>query len=165
VGGNDFCAGWQWVDAGTFNLGVGAATLDVFMGDDGVKVDKVAIRDSAVAPTDSDLGSGNTWAYGGGVDPNVASDTTCNGHERVAANDNIVPTGSLAMCFADNASTNDMFDMSGNVKEWTVSQQPGVNPLRGGASNSTTVGTSCPLNFTVADDDLLFPNIGFRCCR
>jgi formylglycine-generating enzyme required for sulfatase activity len=76
-----------------------------------------------------------------------------------------LPTGSLTSCFADNAGTNDMFDMSGNVKEWTAAQQPGVNPLRGGASHSTTIGTSCALNFTVADNALLFPNIGFRCCK
>ncbi len=159
----DFCAGYVWVDAGVFNITMAPHTLDVYMGDDGVKIDKVALNTSATAPVDAPLSKGNTWAYA--TNANVAQDTTCNGHERVAANDDIVATGSLTSCFADNASTNDMFDMSGNVKEWTAAQKPGVNPLRGGASNSTTIGTSCALNFTVANDALLFPNIGFRCCK
>ena len=176
-GVKDFCAGFVWVDASgaaatpantTFNLTMAAHTLDVYMGDDGVKVDKVALNTSTSAPVDSPVSKGFTWAYA--TNANVASDTTCNGHERLLANDDVVATGSLASCFADNAGMtgtiqNDMFDMSGNVKEWTAAQQPGVNPLRGGASNSTTVGTSCALNFTVADDALLFPNIGFRCCK
>ena len=58
-----------------------------------------------------------------------------------------------------------LFDMSGNVKEWTLAHAPGENPIRGGASNNTGEGISCPLNFTLADDAFFFPNIGFRCCR
>ena len=35
----------------------------------------------------------------------------------------------------------------------------------GGSSNNTDVGTSCPLNFTLADDTFFLTNVGFRCCR
>jgi hypothetical protein len=58
-----------------------------------------------------------------------------------------------------------VFDLSGNVKEWAMARSPGVNPLRGGASNNTPVGISCAFNFPLATDTILFPNIGFRCCR
>ena len=58
-----------------------------------------------------------------------------------------------------------MFDLSGNVKEWTLAHVPGENPIRGGASNNTGEGISCPLTFALADDAFFFPNIGFRCCR
>jgi hypothetical protein len=69
------------------------------------------------------------------------------------------------LCFGDIDGTNEMFDMSGKVKEWSAAILPGVIALRGGASNCTTIGTRCALNFTVADNALLFPNIGFRCCK
>jgi hypothetical protein len=67
-------------------------------------------------------------------------------------------------CKAVTATT-EIFDLSGNVKEWTLAHVPGENPIRGGASNNTGEGISCPLNFTLADDTFFFPNIGFRCCR
>ena len=57
-----------------------------------------------------------------------------------------------------------LFALSGNVKEWTLAHVPGENPIRGGASNNTGDGRSCPLNFTLAVDTLFFPTIGFRCC-
>jgi len=67
--------------------------------------------------------------------------------------------------YAALPSTDKAFDMSSNVKEWTLAQQAGQNPIRGGASNNTDVGTSCALNFTPANDTFLFPNVGFRFCK
>jgi formylglycine-generating enzyme required for sulfatase activity len=58
-----------------------------------------------------------------------------------------------------------VFDMSGNVREWTLAHTPGENPIKGGASNGTAQGISCALNFTLGDDSFFFPNVGFRCCR
>jgi hypothetical protein len=55
--------------------------------------------------------------------------------------------------------------MTGNVKEWTQARNPGENPLRGGASNNEVTGTTCNINFTLANDTFFFPNVGFRCCR
>jgi formylglycine-generating enzyme required for sulfatase activity len=69
------------------------------------------------------------------------------------------------MCFANQAGTDDAFDMSGNVKEWTAARAAGQNPIRGGSSNNLVTGLTCQLNFTLADDDFFFPNVGFRCCR
>ncbi len=78
--------------------------------------------------------------------------------------DAAIPTGSSAMCHADLAS-GDVFDMSGNIKEWTAERSAGINPIRGGSYTNTQVGISCQLDFLVADDNFFFPNIGFRCCR
>ncbi len=162
----DHCSGWRWVDAAaTFTAAVNTAqTVSVYMGDDGVKVDKIAITQTATAPADAALGKGNIWAYGNPPDPNTPSPMTCNDHDLTVANDNVLATGSLTSCFAKNTAGN-IFDLSGNVKEWTFAQQPGQNAVRGGASNSTEAGIACALNFTVADDTFVFPNIGFRCCK
>ena len=132
------------------------------MADDGVKVDKVAITQTAAAPTpDTAVLPGGTWAYQ--TSPTVYNGATCNGQDFSTANDDVLATGSLASCFANTAGG--VFDMSGNVKEWTLAQAPGQNPIRGGGSNSTAAGTSCGLNFTLADNAFKFPNIGFRCCK
>jgi hypothetical protein len=42
---------------------------------------------------------------------------------------------------------------------------PGVNPIRGGASNDIQGGLACALSFSAGDDNFFFPNVGFRCCR
>ncbi len=97
------------------------------------------------------IGSSNLAASGGG---------TVNGDQ-----DDILATGSLAMCFANGPGTADAFDMSGNVKEWTLARAAGQNPIRGGASNNDVNGLTCGLNFTLANDQFFFPNVGFRCCR
>jgi formylglycine-generating enzyme required for sulfatase activity len=68
------------------------------------------------------------------------------------------------MCYADWGTT-DVFDLSGNVKEWTEERSPGVNPLRGGSFNNTAAGISCAYDFVVTDDGFQFNNVGFRCCR
>ena len=39
-------------------------------------------------------------------------------------------------------TTDQAFDMSGNVKEWTLARAPGQNPIRGGASNDTDAASA-----------------------
>jgi formylglycine-generating enzyme required for sulfatase activity len=137
---------------------------------DGVRIDAIAIRDgTTVAPPLPTASHGNSWAYA--TNPNIYQSTTCNGHDYDAAQDATLTTGSLASCYADDSTlpsgtaADHAFDMSGNVKEWTLSHQAGQNPIRGGASNSDDIGTSCGLNFTLANDTFFFPNVGFRCCK
>ncbi len=159
----DTCSGWRWVDSlATFTVGAASTqTVSIWMGDDGVKIDKIALTPTNATPVEPSTGTVGVWAYA--TMPTVYNATTCNGQDFSAANDDVLATGSLASCFANTAGG--VFDMSGNVKEWTLAQAPGQNPIRGGGSNSTASGTSCGLNFTLANDAFKFPNIGFRCCK
>ncbi len=99
--------------------------------------------------------------------------TKCNGNDydfdpatATINEDGLLPTGARTSCYANWGSAfNRLFDMSGNVKEWTLERMPMVNPLRGGSYNNTSNGISCQFNFVVADDTFQFANVGFRCCR
>lgn len=157
---------WKWVVGPSINVNMtGTRTVSVFMGDDGVRVDAIAISKDGVnqPPFTEDI-----WAYGS--NPKQPQPQTCNSDEfdtgaAAGDQDDILNTGARAQCFANGTGVNDAFDMSGNVKEWTAERTAGRNPLRGGASNNEVSGTTCNLNFTLADDQFFFPNVGFRCCR
>ena len=159
---------WGWARSSLITSPATATPyfVSVYMREDGVLVDAIAItrEGTALPPFDNAI-----WAYQ--LNPKVAQPTTCNSNEldtdpvMAGDQDDILPTGSLGQCFANGAGTADAFDMSGNVKEWTKARAVGQNPLRGGASNNTVDGTTCGLNFTLANDTFFFPNVGFRCCR
>ncbi len=156
---------WQWVKAtpaAPFALTVGVHTLNVYMARDGIRLDAVALTDGS-APALPANPAGNTWAYASS--PNTAQVGTCNDHNFSAADDDTIPTGDAPSCHTTPATGQGPFDLSGNVKEWVIAHQPGQNPIRGGAASSNDNGTTCALNFTLADDKFFFPNVGFRCCR
>jgi MYXO-CTERM domain-containing protein len=95
--------------------------------------------------------------------------SACNGHDLTAQpggadRDALAPTGSKARCFV-NVQGGEVFDLSGNAKEWTVGpNSPGENPLRGGSYNNLPAGMTCSFDFAVASDKVRLPNVGFRCC-
>jgi hypothetical protein len=165
---------WQWVDASLGNVS-GLQTLKIYMGEDGVKIDKIYVFNGTttagtITGLETNPGKGGNWAFA--TTPNTYQMGVCNGDDydtstAMGDQDDILTTGGLTSCKAawGTMATDGIFDLSGNVKEWTLRHAPGENPIRGGASNNTPVGISCPLNFTLADDDFFFPNIGFRCCR
>lgn len=100
-------------------------------------------------------------AYGDGLTCNAAdydTDSLSAGNQ-----DEVLPTGSMPSCYREYNSAQ-VYDLSGNVKEWAWAREPGVNPLRGGASNNNADGTRCDFDFTVANDQFFFSNVGFRCC-
>ncbi len=155
-----------WVPVSFTTAAAGTHTFSLYLREDGLFVDTIAFaRQSTNAPT-----LDNAWAYS--TNPRTPQDNTCNadpfdtdGNAGNGDQDGIIPTGSRPLCFADQANANDAFDMTGNVKEWALARGTGQNPLRGGASNNEVIGTTCQINFSLANDDFFFPNVGFRCCR
>ncbi|MDX2092321.1 MAG: MopE-related protein [Kofleriaceae bacterium] len=157
---------WVWeVGPALTTTAAGVYTFSVYTRTDGAMIDTIALsRQATTSPTLDEA-----WAYQS--NPRTAQPTTCNADAydtdtSVAGDqDGVLATGALAACFANQTGTDDAFDMSGNVKEWTKARATGQNPLRGGAANNETSGTTCGLNFTSANDTFFFPNVGFRCCR
>jgi formylglycine-generating enzyme required for sulfatase activity len=78
--------------------------------------------------------------------------------------DALSPTGAYAKCFTD-VQGGQVFDLSGNAKEWTTGpDSPGTNPLRGGSYNNLPGGMRCDFDFNLGSDTVRLPNVGFRCC-
>lgn len=122
-------------------------------------------------------GGGSTtkcnWSYtpasGGTCNDFESNATSCNGKEYGNATADpgewLLPAGGLAQCYADFGAAGKVFDMSGNVKEWTSStNSPDANPIRGGSMNNIASGLKCDFNFTVANSTFSYQNVGFRCC-
>jgi len=101
-----------------------------------------------------------------------SSPLTCNGEEFDSSGasgdqDAVYPTGSstFGSCRASWGGAGAIYDLSGNVKEWTnTSPTGGVHEIRGGAYNNVEPGRTCTFDFTVGDNAFAFPNTGFRCC-
>ncbi|HEX4406854.1 MAG TPA: MopE-related protein [Polyangia bacterium] len=127
-------------------------------------------------------GSGNTtYPYG-----NSYIAKACNGFDFTQPNPAAtVPTGSATMCVSDQstAAGDELFDMSGNVKEWTITgaastSATGPYELRGGAydiasfvDNSVTPavtrapGLQCDSSIPAPTVPVRLPSVGFRCCH
>ena len=114
-------------------------------------------------------GTSCSWGHTG---CNTRQPTRCNGEEFDSSpasgdQDALYTTGSptFPMCYAEWGSS-DVFDMSGNVKEWTNTQRGStdVHSIRGGSYNNVEGGRSCQFDFTVGDENFAFVNTGFRCC-
>jgi hypothetical protein len=157
---------WGWVpSAGIATGAAGTYFVSVYMREDGTVVDAIAVARQGTTPPPFDE---KTWAYA--TNPKTAQPQACNGDPfdttpGGADDDEILPAGAMPMCFADGPGAADVYDLSGNVKEWTAARAQDQNPIRGGASNNETTGLTCGLDFTLADDTFFFPNVGFRCCR
>ncbi|MEK6609070.1 MAG: MopE-related protein [Myxococcota bacterium] len=91
--------------------------------------------------------------------------TTCNGDDygEGAARS----TGTLAACISED----DVYDLSGNLKEWTLDPvsdgalpDPDGYRTRGGSYDNSATGLACDFTFTVLPPDFAFDNLGFRCC-
>lgn len=164
--------GWIWMRTAAINVAAtGPQYVSIWMSTDGVKVDALVVTrsSSTTAPTVTLAGPGGTWAFAN--DPVTYQAQVCNGDDydtdpgTAGDQDEILPAGALPQCQAAWGGGQSVFDLSGNVREWTAARTPGANPIRGGTSNNTATGISCALAFTLADDAFFFPNVGFRCCR
>jgi hypothetical protein len=68
-------------------------------------------------------------------------------------------------CYADWGSGSEIYDLSGNLKEWTnTSPLANVYYLRGGSYNNVEDGRVCDYGITSANRTFRFPTTGFRCC-
>lgn len=91
-----------------------------------------------------------------------AGDVSCNSDLSSCA----TTTGSSYFAQCSATTTNgSIYDLSGNVKEWTyTSPATGLHEQRGGSYNNLEAGRSCEFNFTVGGSSFRFPTTGFRCC-
>ncbi len=115
------------------------------------------------------------WGYG--TNCSTANGATsaaqeCNGKEydsdpnTTGDQDARLATGSFGQCKSPWGAAGDIYDMSGNVKEWTNTQQSnGLFELRGGSYNNIESGRTCAFNYVVGDQAFAFQNTGFRCCN
>ncbi|HET6334330.1 MAG TPA: MopE-related protein [Polyangiales bacterium] len=98
---------------------------------------------------------------------------TCNGtnYDTMpggAIDNNALATGAMNMC----VSMDGLFDMSGNLKEWTNDLQgttgsppENIYVLRGGSYESPELGMTCQTTLSRASASTVLPNVGFRCCK
>jgi hypothetical protein len=92
---------------------------------------------------------------------------SCNGLDHAVGAP--VATGSMQTCAGGDPG---MFDMSGNVREWTSEQAGTTDPpsskpiyvVRGGAYHTPSAGLTCSFTLSLAVVDVALPAIGFRCC-
>jgi formylglycine-generating enzyme required for sulfatase activity len=103
------------------------------------------------------------WSYA--ANATTYSNTTCNGADANVGKP--WAAGSGAMCYAKNAN-GAIYDMSGNVAEWTATQVLYNNTtyykVRGGAFNTFSNGTNCNFDFVIQQPTYEYNDVGFRCC-
>jgi Sulfatase-modifying factor enzyme 1/Putative metal-binding motif len=105
--------------------------------------------------------SNDVYPYG-----NAYVGSTCNGLD--ASGSAAAPTGSLSGCFSDDG----VYDLSGNVAEWSDTQQGSttgmpsydIMSLHGGSYLTPSNGLSCRFDFDVISTNAVLPSLGFRCC-
>ena len=175
--GNYTTDGWIWVNVtldgnqATIDIpSTGTHTVNIWMREDGFYADRVVITsDADFNPNTTQPDLTCDWSYHTNCDDYTPA--TCNGLDRddntgTPENDNeLTYTGELASCRANHGAAGSVFDLSGNVGEWTQARSGNINPIRGGSITSNAVGISCDYDFVVASDTFFFPSVGFRCCR
>jgi len=104
------------------------------------------------------------YPYGGTTLLDYEPDT-CNGRDYDPDDDQLLPTREADQCFADWGAAGNVFDMSGNIKEWTGTEvDTDAYRVRGGSYDNVKQGLTCEFDFIAFDQDVEFPNLGFRCC-
>jgi len=98
--------------------------------------------------------AGNAYPYGDTYDGDA-----CNGADH--QEDAVVPTGSMTGC---EGGFPGIFDMSGNVSEWTATCTGSNCRHNGGAFTGPESTLSCTSGSTVAGSSTGLV-LGFRCCR
>lgn len=106
--------------------------------------------------------TGDVWSYS--TNPTSYDAGTCNDVEHPSGPGTAWPTGSSADCAADG----EVFDMSGNVSEWTrtevMSGGDSYYRIRGGNYTSYGPATRCGFSFVLGVPTFANADLGFRCC-
>ncbi len=117
----------------------------------------------------NDAGGSCTWAFPDHPACNAWSSTQCNGldYNSTPAIQASGRSGATNTCYRGRSDTpaGQIFELSGNVKEYVMQRSTGGIPVRGGATNNTQDGLRCDFDFSVWPNNSAFTNVGFRCCR
>ncbi|MCA9608106.1 MAG: SUMF1/EgtB/PvdO family nonheme iron enzyme, partial [Myxococcales bacterium] len=113
--------------------------------------------------------SSGSCAYGYATSCSTYQMSTCNGNDYDAIpggadDDALLMTGARPSCYASFPGGGQVWDISGNVWEWTQPRSAGVNPMRGGSYNNPGPALRCDFDFVVASNTYQLANVGFRCC-
>ncbi len=113
--------------------------------------------------------SSGSCTYGYATSCGSYQPNTCNGNDYDstpggADDDALLMTGARPSCYASFGGGNQIWDISGNVWEWTQPRSAGVNPMRGGSYNNPGQALRCDFDFVVASNTYQLTNVGFRCC-
>ena len=102
------------------------------------------------------------YPYGAAYDPDA-----CNGGERDSdpevrgVQDAVLPSGALDTCERES-----VYDLSGNLKEWTTDRVDGLVVVRGGGfETNVPAALRCDQMGDLKPDHFRSAGIGFRCCR
>ncbi len=160
---------WHWARTPTAtNLTAGARTPAVWMANDGLRVDAIYVTTSTslTAPAIT-TPNGGTWSFF--TSPTTYAAGVCNDESvdnpLIPGNqDELRPSGSLPNCRVGWAPSGDVYDLSGNAKEWTLERYPGTAIVRGGSYSSPSIGARCASAVELGTAETQ-PSIGFRCCR
>ncbi|RMH42932.1 MAG: hypothetical protein D6689_06720, partial [Deltaproteobacteria bacterium] len=114
--------------------------------------------------------AGSRYPYGDTFDAAACNAEPFDGIPGGADDDVALPTGdpALAAC----VSADGVYDLSGNLKEWTDDIRGTTGPpddtdiavLRGGAYDTPAAGATCAFDLSRLPVDAVLETVGFRCC-
>jgi formylglycine-generating enzyme required for sulfatase activity len=147
-------AGWRLCDASTWE--------EACTGGTGSRTCKWAYADSSSCVHADGVTTYNEVCMGAEAAADSNVQLTCSAGVSQCA----TYAGRFTDCYADWGNNNKLFDLSGNVREWTYdsTSQSDVHAIRGGGYSNFESARACAFDFNAGDATFHFPSTGFRCC-